>query len=418
MGWNGTIVMTVSVRDFLFDGIKTGSSGWMVGMKGDGSQEDVPAITARLPITVFDPENGFALFNHKNDTMENEWYEVETEENGWDRHTMISKWGQQNELNEETSENNMLTTLYDAKAKTWTTTGDRWWNRQADVEGNTGGNNTCNILKGTDGNQFPPGVKKENPLWIFNSAPCRSIFVEHTQEVDVEGIPTLEFAVPKDGANINKSINVCACESLSKYSRGHPYNTNTSCITRSPPDSDTLDLTTCEPSVTEGCVDGIQDLYYCQGAATTLSYPHFYLAEDQTKYFNGLNPDPEKHRLFLNVEPHTGMTLKLHSRIQLNVPLMNSESLKWTEGMFKFEKNISFLENVMDIPNFPVLWIDLGADVESDQSLVEKLISELVTPVQILEIGQWAAIGVGAALVVSALVFSVIFSIWCKRTNV
>ena len=76
MGWNGTIVMTVSVRDFLFDGIKTGSSGWMVGMKGDGSQEDVPAITARLPITVFDPENGFALFNHKNDTMENEWYEV------------------------------------------------------------------------------------------------------------------------------------------------------------------------------------------------------------------------------------------------------------------------------------------------------------------------------------------------------
>ena len=55
----------------------------------------------------------------------------------------------------------------------------------------------------------------------------------------------------------------------------------------------------------------------CQGAATTLSYPHFYLAEDQTKYFNGLNPDPEKHRLFLNVEPHTGMTLKLHSRIQV-----------------------------------------------------------------------------------------------------
>lgn len=409
MGWNGTIVMTVSVRDFLFDGIKTGSSGWMVGMKGDGSQEDVPAITARLPITVFDPENGFALFNHKNDTMENEWYEVETEENGWDRHTMISKWGQQSELNEETSENNMLSTLYDARAKTWTTTGDRWWNNLADVEGNTGGNNTCNILKGTDGNQFPPGVKKENPLWIFNSAPCRSIFVEHTQEVDVEGIPTLEFAVPKDGANINKSINVCACESLSKYSRGHPYNTNTSCITRSPPDSDTLDLTTCEPSVTEGCVDGIQDLYYCQGAATTLSYPHFYLAEDQLQYFNGLNPDPEKHRLFLNVEPHTGMTLKLHSRIQLNVPLINSRHLKTA---------LPFLENVTDIPNFPVLWIDLGADVESDPSLVEKLISELVTPVQILEIGQWAAIGVGAALVVSALLFSVIFSIWCKRTNV
>ena len=149
------------------------------------------------------------------------------------------------------------------------------------------------------------------------------------------------ISLPTDGANINKSINVCACESLASHIKSHPYNTDGSCVTRSPPDSDTLDLTNCEPSVTEGCVDGIQDLYYvrmflfkynflivslkCQGAATTLSYPHFYLAEDQTKYFNGLNPDPEKHRLFLNVEPHTGMTLKLHSRIQVLLP--SSEAL-------------------------------------------------------------------------------------------
>ena len=39
---------------------------------------------------------------------------------------------------------------------------------------------------------------------------------------------------------------------------------------------------------------------------------------------------------------------------------------------------------------------------------MEKLISELVTPVRILEIGQWAAIGVGAALVVAALVALVV----------
>jgi len=49
---------------------------------------------------------------------------------------------------------------------------------------------------------------------------------------------------------------------------------------------------------------------------------------------------------------------------------------------------------------------------------VDKLISELVTPMLILEYGQWAAIGVGAALVVAAFVFAVIFSIWCKGTTV
>jgi len=219
-------------------------------------------------------------------------------------------------------------------------------------------------------------------LWIFNPAPCRSIFLEHVQDVDVEGIPTFEFTIPKDGANINKSVNVCTCENLADYNNDNRYNTNTSCIKRTPSTSDTLDLTDCPPEVTQGCIDGIQDLYYCQSAATTLSYPHFHLAEEQADYFTGLNPDPEKHRFYLNVEPNTGMTLKLHSRIQLNVPLINSQHL--SEGL-------PFLDNVQDIPNFPVLWIDFGLDVELDPMLAEKLISGLVEterPTEVVEIGK------------------------------
>ena len=75
LGFDG-IVITVSVRDFLFDGVKTGTAGWMIGLRKDQPQHNVLFITDRLPITVFGSENGFALFNHKNDTMENEWYEV------------------------------------------------------------------------------------------------------------------------------------------------------------------------------------------------------------------------------------------------------------------------------------------------------------------------------------------------------
>merc|ERR1719239_113435 len=356
MGFEG-IVMTVSVRDFLFDGIKIGTAGWMIGLRKDQPQQNVLFITDRLPISFFDPETGFALFNHKNDTMENEWYEVETDESEWDLNAMITKWGQQNQLNVETSENNMLSNLRDARAYEWEKNGHSWWNNAADVEGNKFGNNTCNILKGTDGTQFPSGVSKENPLWIFNPAFCRSISVEHTQEVDVGGVPTFEFAAPKDAVNVNKSINVCACENLAKYNLENRYNTEGSCIKRIPSDSDTLDLTNCPPEVIQGCIDGIQDLFYCQGAATTLSYPHFYLAEEQANYFTGLNPDPEKHRFYLNVEPITGMSLKLHSRFQLNVPLINSQHLA---------EALPFLDNVQDIPHFPVLWIDIGADVESD----------------------------------------------------
>ena len=75
MGFEG-IVMKVSVKDFLFGGIKTGTAGWMIGLRKDQPQHDVLYVTDRLPTTAFGRENGFALFNHKNDTMENEWYEV------------------------------------------------------------------------------------------------------------------------------------------------------------------------------------------------------------------------------------------------------------------------------------------------------------------------------------------------------
>ena len=68
-----------------------------------------------------------------------------------------------------------------------------------------------------------------------------------------------------DGADVNKTINTCACESLSTYIAKNPYNTEGSCIKREPADSDTFDLTDCGPEVTKGCTDGIQDLYYVRG---------------------------------------------------------------------------------------------------------------------------------------------------------
>ena len=112
MGWDG-IFFKQKVIDFVFKGIKKGTAGWMLGEHGDGAQHNVLFITDRLPMTVFDYENGFALFNHRNDTMENEWYEVETEEESWDRYNVITKWGQKNHEH-EFSENNLMGDLYNA----------------------------------------------------------------------------------------------------------------------------------------------------------------------------------------------------------------------------------------------------------------------------------------------------------------
>ena len=53
MGFEG-LVMPVSVRDFLFDGIKTGSSGWMIGMQMiNGQPQLVDNVLKRGPFFVF-----------------------------------------------------------------------------------------------------------------------------------------------------------------------------------------------------------------------------------------------------------------------------------------------------------------------------------------------------------------------------
>ena len=71
------------VSDFLFNGIKTGAAGFAISYA---------LLADRLP-PVFSEENGFALFNGKQNTSENECYEVETSNLGWDRHTLISRYG-------------------------------------------------------------------------------------------------------------------------------------------------------------------------------------------------------------------------------------------------------------------------------------------------------------------------------------
>ena len=59
-------------------------------------------------------------------------------------------------------------------------------------------NSSCNALKGTDGAQFPPGVKKSDTLWIFNTLPCRSLFFNFQEKVKIEGKKTMVWKIFKE----------------------------------------------------------------------------------------------------------------------------------------------------------------------------------------------------------------------------
>jgi len=264
---------------------------------------------------------------------------------------------------------------------------EQWW-PYSDENGNKEENSTCNVLRGTDGAQFPPGVKKDDTLWIFNTLPCRSLFFKYVQKREIEGINTLEFGVPLDGANINKTNNVCTCEPLSKEVKKH-VDGEESCIKMSN-EADTIDLTDCDTS-SWNCYDGIMDITNCQGSPFYLSYPHYYLADKQREMFEGLQPDAETHKTYLNVEPYTGMTLDIHNRIQLNTVLYN-------KTMLGIKGEFEVLENLKYFSTFPFLWLDLTASVTSDQEQVDKLKTQLVTPLMLLDVFSWLIIGVGIAL--------------------
>ena len=90
-----------------------------------------------------------------------------------------------------------------------------WW-PYCDANGNVKENSTCNALRGTDGAQFPPGVKKDDTLWVFNTLHCRSLYFNFEKKDKIEGIPILEFGVPLEGGNINRKENVCTCRELSE----------------------------------------------------------------------------------------------------------------------------------------------------------------------------------------------------------
>ena len=109
-------------------------------------------------------------------------------------------------------------------------------------------------------------------------------------------------------------------------------NGNEACVKRTD-NPETLDLTDCDTSDWD-CFDGIMDItnvmnvffsiswtnrsFQCQGAPFYLSFPHYYLADGQREMFSGLQPDEEKHKTYLDVEPNTGMTLRIHNRIQVS----------------------------------------------------------------------------------------------------
>ncbi|XP_021916761.1 protein peste-like isoform X2 [Zootermopsis nevadensis] len=169
----------------------------------------------------------------------------------------------------------------------------------------------CGEIKGSVGDLFPPGQKKDKPLQMFSADFCKSIQFDYSEETEVLGIPGYVYAG-------SKSI---------------------------------MDNGTADPDTWCNCggecvPQGVLNISACRyGAPGFVSYPHFLDADPIfSQKIKGMSPNPEKHRMYVTLEPTTGIPLDVAGRFQINLLLQPSRSIS--------------LYNDVPTVLFPIMWFE------------------------------------------------------------
>ncbi|KAL1139978.1 hypothetical protein AAG570_006955 [Ranatra chinensis] len=190
----------------------------------------------------------------------------------------------------------------------------------------------CGSIKGTAGELFPPELKKSNSIEMFSADLCRSLALKFNEESIVRGINGYKYIGAEevvDNGTLDSS-NECYCDGQ------------------------------CVPS-------GVINVTSCRlGAPGFISFPHFLYGDAYYRnQVEGMNPDPDKHTLYLTLEPNTGIPLEVAARFQINLLLSPSDS-------------ISLYKNVPTI-FFPMMWFEQRVTISETLSLMLKF--ALYTPV-------------------------------------
>ncbi|KDR20477.1 Scavenger receptor class B member 1 [Zootermopsis nevadensis] len=177
----------------------------------------------------------------------------------------------------------------------------------------------CNRLNGSDGSIFPPHITPNTTLYVYEKDLCRLLPLRFLQEVETAGgVKGYRFTPPKDVfADVAKNPeNDCFCPS-------------------GPP---------CSPN-------GLFNISLCQfDSPIMLSFPHFYLADPKLRdAVEGMSPpDPEKHQLYIDVQPQMGVALGARARIQLNLAVSQVVDIK----------QVATFPDIV----FPIMWFEEGID--------------------------------------------------------
>ena len=221
----------------------------------------------------------------------------------------------------------------------------------------------ANMLNGTDGSQFAPGTSTDDTLYVFVNQLCRSLYLTYDSKFEVQGIDALQFRVPAKAFQ-NGTMN---------------------------PDNMGFCTSKCYPS-------GILDVGVCQPPSPVaiplfVSAPHFYMgAKSLIEAVDGLSPNKEEHGTVLNVEPHTGISIKSSKRLQINVKIEHVDLIPQTGKIKKM-----FL---------PIFYINETATI--DKASADKLKSEVLSKFTIVHGIELGSVLLGALLIITAVILLII----------
>ncbi|GFQ79437.1 platelet glycoprotein 4, partial [Trichonephila clavata] len=226
------------------------------------------------------------------------------------------------------------------------------WNNQSVVDWWNG--DACNEIRGTDGVQYAPGVTQNHTLSLFNPNLCRTIPLEYEKDVTVHGIKTLRFGMASNtfATGEENPDNKCYCEGSS-------------------------------------CQSGIMPMNCKKGAPYVISMPHFLEADQElVNAVDGVHPNPEKHKTYVDVEPTTGFVLNAAFRVQLS-------------GVARRLPEFSPVVNVRDSV-VPVLW--MSEEAQLDIPFANYFKTRVQTPINMFKVLCITAIAIGSLWAVSSVV--------------
>lgn len=219
----------------------------------------------------------------------------------------------------------------------------------------------CDLINGTDAASFPHFVEKSRTLRFFSSDICRSIYAVFGSEIDLKGIPVYRFVLPANAfaSPLQNPDNHCFCT---------------------------------EKVISNNCTSyGVLDIGKCkEGKPVYISLPHFlHASPDVSEPIEGLHPNEDEHRTYLDVEPITGFTLQFAKRLQVNI-------------LVKPARKIEALKNLKRPYIVPILWLNETGTIGDEKAEMFK--TQVTGKIKLLGMVEMALLGIGVVMFVAFMI--------------